>query len=368
MMTLNPVLVKELRQAVRSNFVVAAMCLLVLTQLITTGVALGNADMAIASYGFFNQGQQTFMIMLSILSGGCLFFIPAYCGFRLAVERAPGNVDLLFITSITPWTAIRGKMLSGVVLAILFFSTSAPFMVLTYLMRGIDIPTMLIALGVAFLYVTAAIQAAIVVACVPANRLFKVLLALATAGVFVIGIGPMVAVTFELLSSGSFGLGLGVSVTIIVTVTLLLYVGIMAVMHVFSTALIMPESANRALPVRITATAVWTASLVAFLILTAYAGMDPLYFWCGLSTGCIGITMLIALSESERLSVRVRMTIPRGLLRIPAFLFYNGPAAGVTWSLVLFGMTVGVTIIACDILVFFHAFSKWSPPRPHEVT
>lgn len=368
MTILNPVLVKELRQAVRSNFVVAAMCLLVLIQMITTGNALASADMAIASYGIFNQGQQTFTAMLSILSGGCLFFIPAYCGFRLAVERAPGNVDLLFITSITPWTAIRGKMLSGVVLTVLFFSTSAPFMVLTYLMRGIDIPTMLIALSIAFLYVTAAIQAAIVVACVPASRLFKVLLALVTAGFFVIGIGPMVALTFELLRSGYTGLGLGVSSTIVVAVTLLLYAGIMAVMHVFSTAMIMPESANRALPVRITATAVWAASLIAFLILTAYAGIGTLYFWCGLSTGCICITMLISLSESESLSVRVRMTIPRGLLRVPAFLFYNGPAAGMIWSLVLFGMTAGITIIACDTLGSFHAFTKWSPPKPGEVT
>ncbi|MEI6971616.1 MAG: hypothetical protein WCL44_08880 [bacterium] len=366
MTTLNPVLVKELRQAVRSNFVVAAMCLLVLIQMITTGVALANADMAIASYGLSSQGQQIFMAMLSILSGGCLFFIPAYCGFRLAVERAPGNVDLLFITSITPWTAIRGKVLSGVVLTVLFFSTSAPFMVLTYLMRGIDIPTMLVALCVAFLYVIAAIQAAIVVACVPASRLFKVLLALATAGVFVIGISPMVAVTFELLRSGYAGLGLGVSSAIVVAAMLLLYAGIMAVMHVFSTAMIMPESANRALPVRLTVTAAWAASLITFLILAAYAGMGPLYFWCGLATGCICIAMLIALSESERLSVRVRMTIPRGLLRIPAFLFYNGPVAGVIWSLVLFGMTVGITLIACDVLGFFHAFPKWSHSRPGE--
>ncbi|MEK6757460.1 MAG: hypothetical protein AABZ02_15015, partial [Bacteroidota bacterium] len=63
-----------------------------------------------------------------------------------------------------------------------FFSTSAPFMVLTYLMRGIDIPTMLTAMMLAFLFIIGAVQVAVVVACVPASRIFKAALALATAG------------------------------------------------------------------------------------------------------------------------------------------------------------------------------------------
>jgi len=49
-------------------------------------------------------------------------------------------------------------------------------------------------------------------------------------------------------------------------------------------------------------------------------------------------------SESETLSVRIRRTIPTGILRIPAFLLFNGTAGGLVWILLLLLGTVIVTM------------------------
>ncbi len=43
-----------------------------------------------------------FTFVQGILLGTCLVIIPAMTGVRLAVERSDVNVDLLFISSLSP--------------------------------------------------------------------------------------------------------------------------------------------------------------------------------------------------------------------------------------------------------------------------
>lgn len=102
-----------------------------------------------------------------------MLFIPAYTGLRLAAERSDVNVDLLFVTTLRPRAIIWGKFLAGFILAMLIFSACAPFMTFTYLLRGIDVPSILCVLAIDFLAVLVAVQLVIFVAVIPANRVFK---------------------------------------------------------------------------------------------------------------------------------------------------------------------------------------------------
>ena len=66
---------------------------------------------------------------------------PVYTGIRLGAERSDTNVDLLFISTLKPRRSSPASSSRPLVLAMLVFSCCTPFMTFTYLLRGIDIPT-----------------------------------------------------------------------------------------------------------------------------------------------------------------------------------------------------------------------------------
>jgi ABC-type transport system involved in multi-copper enzyme maturation permease subunit len=105
----NPIVIKELRQGVRS-WTVTGMLLLFLVVLF------------IASLGFLvtqsfdvspnmGLGSSMFSTFVVILAGASVFFIPLYTGVRVAVERVEHNQDLLYVTSLSPARIIFGKFL-----------------------------------------------------------------------------------------------------------------------------------------------------------------------------------------------------------------------------------------------------------------
>ena len=106
----------------------------------------------------------------------CMVFVPLYAAVRLTMERNDSNIDLLFITTIAPAAIIRGKFWSAVALTALIYSASMPFLTFTYLLRGIDLPSIFFALGTAFVLTTVLIMLAIFVGSVPGGLLLRILL------------------------------------------------------------------------------------------------------------------------------------------------------------------------------------------------
>jgi hypothetical protein len=263
---------------------------------------------------------------------------------RLAAERSDTNVDLLFISTLKPWSIIWGKFLSAVVLVLLIFSACAPFMTFTYLLRGIDIPTILIVLGMDFLAVIAATMLAIFLATVPSNRGLKGLL-------FLLGLWILIMVfAFTMQASGALVFNgvfvrpdseefWGVAVALVVLV-----LAEMGQYFVWSVALVSPLSANRSVLVRSYTAARCLVTLGA-AIWFAYAirHPGPIIVWQGLMLFLFGLQLTISISEREHLGPRVARTIPRkGLLRGLAFLFYSGAAGGILFSVLMVAFTLAM--------------------------
>src|SRR5436190_18304496 len=82
---LNPIVVKELRQSVRS-WAVTGMLLLFLTILFCTSLVflIGQSFQVTTNQRLGGDIFQTFTV---ILTGASLLFIPLYIGVRIAVER-----------------------------------------------------------------------------------------------------------------------------------------------------------------------------------------------------------------------------------------------------------------------------------------
>lgn len=328
---LNPIVIKELRQAVR-NRAVAGMLMLLLTVLFLTSLSF----LITQSFDVDMNDQlggsmfSTFMVILAFAS---ILFIPLYIGIRVAVERQENNPDLLYASTLSPEQIIRGKFLCGAYMALLFFSACMPFMAFTNLLRGVDLPTVFFILFFLFIVVCMMNQLAIFFACLPMSRPFKILLALygffQCFGLII----PAIGISFEMMRSGvgammtepNFWFGTLTAIGLCAAITGLFFV--------LSVALVSPPSANRAWLPRIYITAIWIFGGFVGLAWFARSGMtSSLFLWMNLTFTLMIFSLLVVISNSDQISARVRREIPRApLKRIFAFIFSNGAAGGLVW-------------------------------------
>ena len=144
---LNPVTLKELRQMVRSRLVSTGLIAFLFLQVAVVSIALLTARSASSdplgqSYGNVVFGTVTAMLGFMLLLG-----IPGFVSARMAAERSADRLDLQFTTALAPTQFIDGKIAAAAVLMLLFASTSLPFLMLAYLLRGVDVFTMLRSFG-----------------------------------------------------------------------------------------------------------------------------------------------------------------------------------------------------------------------------
>lgn len=340
---LNPVVVKELRQAVRSWAVTGTLLLFLLVLLCSAVVFFVTQSFEVTT----NQrlGADIFTTFSVILTGASLLFIPLYVGVRVANERQESDLDLLYISTLTPQRIIRGKFFCGAYVAVLFFSACMPFMTFTNLLRGVDLPSVFFALVCLFLAVCCAVQVAIFLACLPISKILKILVGM---GAGFASCWLVVGLTFwtsqmmqrgvgSMMSDRTFWATFLTVCGVVFSGTLLLYF--------LSVALISPLSANRALPVRIYMTIVWILTAVLSLLWSRKQNDARLMLpWAITSFVVLGLSLVVIVSNQDTLSVRVQRTVPERMpKRALAFLFYNGAAGGLVWLAALLGATYLLT-------------------------
>lgn len=336
---LNPIVVKELRQAVRS-WAVTGMLLIFLIVLFVGSVVFllfQSADMG----EDVQLGSAMFSVFAVILAFASIFFIPLYVGIRIASERQDNNPDLLYVSTLSPVRIILGKFLCGAYIALLFFSACMPFMAFTNLLRGVDLPTVFYILSYLFLVVCVANMIAIFLACIPASRPFKILFALLGLIVTFPTIFRIVTISFEFLRSG-IGATMGERIFWIGTLTALATsLAMIGLFFVLSVALVSPPSKNRGLPVRIYITVIWLLGGLLDLGWVIKTGNSSVMFvWADWMFWLMMCSLLVVVSNSDHLSRRVRRAIPQSpLKRALAFLFFNGAAGGLVWVAIILAIT-----------------------------
>jgi hypothetical protein len=345
----NPIVVKELRQAVRSWSVTGALLLFLLLLFVVTMIFL--ASMEAGTGGGQQMGATLFGIFLVVLAGSSLIFIPLYVAIRIMAERQHNNPDLIYVTTLSPNRIIFGKFLCGAYMAVLFFSACLPFMAFTNLLRGVDLPTIFFMLLVLFLLVCAINQVAIFLACLPVNRALKTLFIVGAFFQSLFLIGSLSFSFMMMVHSGigalmfrhefwvNFGasLGLGLAIT--------------GLFFVLSAALISPVSANRALPVRRYVTLLWLFSgVVMFGWAWEAKNFDILLPWASFALILMAYSILVVISNSDDLSLRVRRDIPQSpIKRACAFLFFNGAAGGLVWVAIICLFTCAIAAVISQL-------------------
>lgn len=199
---MNPILLKELRQAMRSQFLIRLLGLLLAILFLVSLLLLMRHDLIWSRAQPKQIGMHLFEAFLMILTVISVLFVPLYVGIRLAMERREHDLDLIFVTTLGAGQIVRGKLFCGAYLALMIFSMCAPFMAFTSLLRGVDLPTIFFILFCLFAVVCLAIQAAILFACLPFNWFFKTLTGLLfTAGLAVLS-GGLILFSCRMLQTG----------------------------------------------------------------------------------------------------------------------------------------------------------------------
>jgi hypothetical protein len=348
----NPIVVKELRQAVRGKTAAAMLSFFLFVETATLGFALLRTQLlSEASGGALGEGTRAFSILLGVLLGTAFLFVPVATWFRMTSERNDQNLDLLFVTTLTPGEIASGKLLAGGFLTAWLFSASLPFLTFTYFLRGVDFFTVLVLLTIGYLGVLAATQVALLAATIPGTKVFRSLVALlALWGVVTIAT-LTIAGSVALISSGAMVLFVSQDARIAATVMLATFASLFAVARVLTTACLTPQVANRARPVRITFTIIWVVAL------GLVRPRDPRLGRRGLRRGLWGTYAILALtallasaSERDRLGPRVLRDVPAGGRRLLAFPFFSGAASGFTWSLLVAAVTTLAGVVAVPFL------------------
>ena len=138
---LNPILVKEARQALRSKQFVVTFMLMLAAGWIWSIVGLASIGPAVY---YSAAGPQMLFVYHLILSFPLLIVAPYSAFHSLSSERQDRTYELLSITSLGARQILSGKMCGIGLQMMVYLSAIFPCLAFTYLLRGLDIFTIVL--------------------------------------------------------------------------------------------------------------------------------------------------------------------------------------------------------------------------------
>ncbi len=360
---LNPILVKETRQALKSRqFVVTFLLMLIASWLISVFGTLSAGE----SLEFGSAGRAFFVFYYDVLAIAIFAVVP-YSAYRsLLNERDQTTLELLSITALTPRQLIWGKLCSSMVQVFIFYSAIAPFIAFTSMLQGFDFALVGFVLLFSLLVTLCLTMLALTVAAVPQNKQ-------AQGGSTFLVFGAMVWIVISVLfgtpalltesipfDQKSFWVGIGC-----------LTVGGLSYFFLFqqiATAHLTFDSDNRSTGIRIACSVQFVLFWLSFLIAGWFLGRS---FTSSSPDEIAAISMVAALhcaavgffvtTEPDFVSRRVRRGFPQGsLMKLLAAPFLPGGHRGFLYLLVHLLL---IPLLAVGLLAF-NAFGTghWEGP------
>ncbi|MEX0818293.1 MAG: hypothetical protein WD070_01835 [Pirellulaceae bacterium] len=344
---LNPILVKEGRQALKSKQFVITFTLLLLAGWVWSmlGVALLSPGVYYAPGGRFMLSGYFIILAIPVL------IIVPFSAFRsLAAEREDGTFELLSITALSSRQIVTGKLGSAVLQMLVYYSALAPCIAFTYLLRGIDIVTIVFLL---FWTLTASVLLStigLVVATITRARhwqvLLSVLLLVGLCLVTIIWTTSFVGLITDTQATAFDDVDFWLAMAAIMTFAIS-----HAVMFVLiAAAQISFASDNRSTRLRImllVQQTLWLGWMLFFWI--HFEEEAFLYILVSVAALYWAIAGACLMGEAAILSPRVKRSLPRSFLGRMCFTWFNpGSGTGYTFAvanlltLIIVAVTAGV--------------------------
>jgi hypothetical protein len=308
----NPILVKEVRQALKSRQFVLTFLLLLVGAWLVSFLSVMWLDVE-----FGQAGPRVFWWYYLVLAVAMFVIVP-FTAFRsLLAERDDNTLDLLSITTLSPRQVVRGKLLSALVQLFIFYSAVAPFVAFSSMLKGFSAPEVLYVLVLSLLVSVLVCVFALMISTLAKQRIWQMLLAFALLAGLVflfvnfalvpynfgteLGIAGMLVGTTQEWDDADFWWGNAVGLCVGLSYAVLF--GRIAV------ARLTFESDNRSTAIRI-------VCFLQFVLVWACLYSEMGAVLVTLSLIHFGFVGLFAATEPEELSRRIRRDLPRnGLLR-----------------------------------------------------
>ena len=139
----NPIVVKEVRQALKSRQFVTTFLLLLLAA--WAGSIFGVSYLG-ESIDYGSPAVTFYAGFLFALCTATLVIVPFSTYRSIVEERTETTLELLQITALSPVQIVRGKILSAMVQVMVYYCAIAPFIAFTALLPGFDIVHMFFSL------------------------------------------------------------------------------------------------------------------------------------------------------------------------------------------------------------------------------
>jgi hypothetical protein len=324
---LNPILVKETRQALKSfQFTTTFVLVLVACWIVT----IGGLALIGPSVTFSASGGTLLAWYYAILAFPLVVVVP-YSAFRsLIAEREDNTYDLLSITTLRPRQIISGKLGSSIVQMAVYFSAITPCLAFTYLLRGVDLPTIAVLTIYTFLASLGLAMAGILLATLSEQRFAQVFVSVALVAALlwicfwaIFGGSQIIQYSYAFMGGEEFW------ITSLALATF--YVTTFALMYFAAAGMITFATENRSTPLRIcmmVQQAAWIGWMAFAWLYNEYEMFTVLFLamFAGIYWYAMG-TMLTA--EKPGMSQRVRRQLPQTFFGRVFFSWLNpGPGSG----------------------------------------
>ncbi len=334
---LNPILVKETRQALKSKQFIWTFYLLILIVIIWTLLAIWSS---MPNIYYESDGSVFLTGYLLILLIPAMIVIPQATFRSMASELDDGTYETLTLSLLRPWQVVFGKLTVAMLQLIIYLSILAPCIALTYLLQGVTLESIAAVLLILSTTSIALCTVAILLASLSRTRTLQVLFSVIMLGLQLIVAGMTLSMIFSMLAIGTLGnqgwtsVGLG-------TLAMAAYGWLF--MLCASSAIGM-ASENRSTPIRIALFAIgMVIPMCGGFLLVFYSGQmgasNGQYYDYGPDYGemvallanltCVhwGIAGAWLMGESGVITHRARRTLPASF---PArlFLTWFNPGAG----------------------------------------
>lgn len=334
----NPIVVKELRQALRGNYFSVSFWLAITVALVFafTGVSRASG----------NPGPAILLPVAYAMAIACHGMIPLAAYLSMASEWNEGVSDLLLLSGLRPRQIVFGKLLSSLTQAVLVYSALLPFFGAAFLAGGVDLLVVGVLFGASLLTTTVTIAFSIGLGSLTRARAARVVTSLGLLlGLFVVTVGT--AVFFQYLLGAPDALWMGDTIAsllvaiVIAVAAAIVSLGVAAVNFTHA-------GENRSTPLRVSVVVGGLATLAApslfgISMLDDFGAFVIVGVWIS-----VHVAFLFFMTEPESLPKRVPLTVPRrawlALLTAP---FLPGGGRGMI-LFVLFGVA-GTLILRIGI-------------------
>lgn len=329
---INPILVKETRQALKSRQFSVSFGLVLLSCWLWS---IGGTTMIGPSIYYRASGSELFFGYFLILAFPLAVIVPFVAYRSLSAEGEENTYELLSITTLSPRQIVAGKLGSAVVQMAIYLSAVAPCLAFTYLLRGIDVVSIGVLLFCVFFFSLGLSMIGLLLATITRERYTQVVISVGLVlGLFWSFVGGVAAVA-EFVSFGTrmirdedFWIGAGALATIYASYFVLFFLAAVARLT-FATE-------NRSTPLRI-------AMLGQYACFAGWLGAAWIYsrgnrdvlevFLLVTAVNWYAMGVLMA-GESPVVSDRVKRHLPRTLLgRVLLTWFNPGPGTGYMFAL-----------------------------------